>query len=201
MDYPSKIIGELVGEFSKLPGIGKRTALRMVLNLLKQKNNEVENLGNLIIRLTKDVKYCKYCHTITENDLCEICADPKRDKKCICIVEDHRDLIAIENTQQFKGTFHVLGGLISPIDGIGPENLNIGSLMERIYANDIQEVIFALSATMEGDTTMFYITKQIDKIGIKTSAISRGISVGGELEYADELTLGRSIMNRTPFNM
>jgi recombination protein RecR len=199
MEYPSNIIHELVEKFSKLPGIGKRTSLRMVLNLLKQEEKETLELSDLLIRLKKDIKYCRNCHAISDTDICQICSDEARNQQLICIVEDQKDLIAIENTRQFSGVYHVLGGLISPIDGIGPEKLAIDSLIARIKECEAQELIFALRATMEGDTTMFYISKQIQDQSVKLSAISRGISIGGELEFADEITLGRSIVNRTNY--
>lgn len=200
--FSSRILEEAVSEFSRLPGIGKRTALRLVLHLLKVPAEDAERLGNVIIELRKQIRYCKNCHNITENEICPICADPRRDESVLCIVEDIRDVIAIENTQQFKGRYHVLGGIISPIDGIGPNDLNIDSLIKRVVEQPVQELILAFSATMEGDTTAFFIHKKIQQAGrndIRFSSIARGVSIGDELEYADEVTLGRSILNRVPY--
>ncbi len=200
--YSSKILEEAVHEFSKLPGIGKRTALRLVLHLLKQSPQEVEKFGNTFLRLRKEVRYCTNCHNISDTETCAICSNPKRDSSLICVVEDVRDVIAIENTNQFNGKYHVLGGIISPMDGIGPGELNIESLLRKITTEDIGEIIMALSATMEGDTTVFYLYKkmiQLDRGTLKFSTIARGVSIGDELEYADEATLGRSILNRTPY--
>lgn len=200
--FSSRILDEAVAEFSRLPGIGKRTALRLVLHLLKVPAEDAQRLGNVIIELRKQVRYCKNCHNITEQEVCSICSDPRRDPSVLCIVEDIRDVIAIENTQQFKGRYHVLGGIISPIDGVGPNDLNIESLVTRIATEPIHELILALSATMEGDTTSFYIHKKIQQSGrddIRFSSIARGVSIGDELEYADEVTLGRSILNRVPY--
>ena len=199
MDFSSKLLERAVDEVSRLPGIGKRTALRLVLHLLKQ---PAENTGYLTMALThfrNDVKSCAKCHNISDTILCEICNNPNRNSAIVCVVEDIRDVMAIENTAQFKGVYHVLGGKISPIEGIGPQNLQIASLVKKVKEGEIKELIFALSATMEGDTTNFYIYKQIERYNIITSTIARGISVGDELEYADEITLGRSIVNRIPF--
>ena len=201
MEYPSKIIKELVDKFVKLPGIGKRTAIRMVLSLLKQEKGDVEELGQLIGKLKSDTKYCKICHNITDKEVCEICSNNSRDRSTICLVEDLRDVISIENTEQYRGTYHVLGGVISPIDGITPDSLNIDSLISRIDKENVKELIFALSATMEGDTTMYYISKQLKGKDIKLSSIARGISIGGVLEFADEITLGRSIIDRVPYSL
>ncbi|MFC2113714.1 recombination mediator RecR [Bacteroidota bacterium] len=201
MEYPSKIIQDLVNAFVKLPGIGKRSATRMVLSLLKQEDRDVFALGELISRFKKDLKYCQNCHTISDHDLCHICADASRDTGFICVVEDHRDLIAIENTNQFSGQYHVLGGIISPIDGIGPDDLHINSLINRVKQYNPKELVFALRATMEGDATMYYITNLLAGSNLKLSAISRGISIGGDLEFADEITLGRSILNRTDYSI
>lgn len=201
MEYPSQIIKQIVENFSRLPGIGKRTATRMVLNLLKQTPEEIDELGNLILRIKTDIRYCEQCHNISDSDLCSICGDPGRDKSIICVVEDLRDVIAIENTNQFKGTYHILAGLISPIDGISAEQLNIASLIIRVKEEKPTELIFALSATIEGDTTMFFISRQLKEETLKFSSIARGIAVGGELEYADEITLGRSIVNRIPYQL
>ncbi len=201
MNYPSQLIEEAVNELSKFPGIGKKSAVRMVLHLLKQQEQDVTRLGESLIRLRSQIKYCNRCGNVSDLVLCNICSNPKRDQQLICIVEDLRDVIAIENTSQFNGTYHVLGGLISPINGIGPDNLNIDALLQRLNEEKTREVIMALSATMEGDTTVFYLSKKLKDFGISITAISRGIAIGGELEYADEITLGRSIALRTPYNM
>ncbi|MBS9774049.1 MAG: recombination mediator RecR [Tenacibaculum sp.] len=199
MDFSSKLLENAVNEVSRLPGIGKRTALRLVLHLLKQPQENTKYLTEALTNLRNEVKSCKKCHNISDTNLCEICANPKRDEQIVCVVEDIRDVMAIENTAQFRGLYHVLGGKISPIEGIGPQNLEIDSLVEKVKNGEIKELIFALSSTMEGDTTNFYIYKQIEKYNITTSTIARGISVGDELEFADEVTLGRSIVNRIPF--
>lgn len=201
MEYPSQIVKQIVENFSRLPGIGKRTATRMVLNLLKQTPEEIDELGNLILKIKTDIRYCEQCHNISDTELCSICGDPARDKSVICVVEDLRDVIAIENTNQFKGIYHILSGLISPIDGISAEQLNIASLITRVKKEKPGELIFALSATIEGDTTMFFISRQLKDEAIKFTSIARGIAVGGELEYADEITLGRSILNRIPYQL
>ena len=184
---------------SQLPGIGKRTALRLVLHLLKQPDDQTVHLASALVKMKEEIKFCKKCHNISDTVLCEICANPKRDKSLVCVVEDVRDVMAIEGTGQFQGLYHVLGGKISPMEGVGPQNLNIASLVDRAKSGEIEELIFALSSTMEGDTTNFYIYKQLEGLNIKTSTIARGIAVGDELEYADEVTLGRSILNRVPF--
>jgi len=199
MDFSSKLLENAVNEVARLPGIGKRTALRLVLHLLKQPVENTNYLTESLKVLRTEVKTCEKCHNISDTLLCEICNNPKRDASVVCVVEDIRDVMAIENTSQFRGLYHVLGGKISPIEGIGPQNLEIESLIEKVKNNEIKELIFALSSTMEGDTTNFYIFKQIKKFGVATSTIARGISVGDELEYADEVTLGRSIVNRIPF--
>jgi len=199
MNFSSKLLENAVNEVSQLPGIGKRTALRLVLHLLKQPKTHTHQLANALNNLVDGIKLCKKCHNISDVEICEICANPSRNSEIICIVEDVRDVMAIENTSQFKGLYHVLGGKISPIEGIGPQNLTIDSLIEKVKSGAIKEVIFALSSTIEGDTTNFYIFKQLEKFEIKTSTIARGIAVGDELEYADEVTLGRSIINRIPF--
>ncbi len=199
MDFSSKLLENAVNEVSRLPGIGKRTALRLVLHLLKQPAENTKFLTEALTALRNDVKSCRKCHNISDTELCEICANPNRNSEIICVVEDIRDVMAIENTAQFRGLYHVLGGKISPIEGIGPQNLNIESLIEKVKNGEIKELIFALSSTMEGDTTNFYIYKNIEQYNIKTSTIARGISVGDELEFADEVTLGRSIINRIPF--
>ncbi|MGB1168716.1 MAG: recombination mediator RecR [Flavobacteriaceae bacterium] len=199
MDFSSKLLENAVNEVARLPGIGKRTALRLVLHLLKQPIENTNFLTESLKALRTEVKTCRKCHNISDTILCEICNNPKRDASVVCVVEDIRDVMAIENTSQFRGLYHVLGGKISPIEGIGPQNLEIDSLIEKVKNNEIKELIFALSSTMEGDTTNFYIFKQIENFGVVTSTIARGISVGDELEYADEVTLGRSIVNRIPF--
>ena len=184
---------------AQLPGIGKRTALRLVLHLLKQPSEQTEVLSSALTAMRNDIQYCKECNTISDADVCGICSNASRDKSIICVVEDVRDVMALENTGMFKGVYHVLGGKISPIEGIGPSQLKITSLVEKVKAGNVYEIIFALSSTMEGDTTNFYIYKQIKEFEIKTSTIARGIAVGDELEYADEVTLGRSLLNRIPF--
>ena len=199
MEFPSKFIENAVNEISNLPGIGKKTALRLVLYLLRQPKDQSKNLANAISEMRLKVNFCKNCHNISDLDVCEICSNPRRDQSVICVVEDIRDVMAIEKTSSFNGLYHVLGGKISPIDGIGPDDLNIESLVEKVKNNPIKEVIFALSTTMEGDTTNFYIYRQISDYNIATSTIARGISVGDDLEYADEITLGRSITDRIPF--
>jgi len=199
MEFSSKFIENAVNEISNLPGIGKKSALRLVLFLLRQPESQSKNLANAISEMRLNVNFCKNCHNISDLDVCEICSNPRRDQSVICVVEDIRDVIAIEKTSSFNGLYHVLGGKISPIDGIGPDDLNIESLVEKVKNNPIKEVIFALSTTMEGDTTNFYIYRQISAYNISTSTIARGISVGDDLEYADEITLGRSITDRIPF--
>ncbi len=199
MDFSSKLLENAVYEVSQLPGIGKRTALRLVLHLLKQPEQRTENLSSSLVSLRSKIQFCQNCHNISDTNICEICANPKRDDALVCVVEDIRDVMAIENTGQFRGKYHVLGGKISPMEGIGPQNLKIGSLVEKVKKGVIKELIFALSSTMEGDTTNFYIFRQIEGLEVKTSTIARGIAVGDELEYADEVTLGRSIVNRVPF--
>ncbi|TMM55995.1 recombination protein RecR [Maribacter algarum] len=199
MDFSSKLLENAVYEMSQLPGIGKRTALRLVLHLLKQPTEQTQRLSGALETLRSTVKFCTSCHNISDVELCEICANPKRDESLVCVVEDIRDVMAIENTGQFKGLYHVLGGKISPMEGVGPQDLTIQSLVNKAKEGKIKELIFALSSTMEGDTTNFYIYKQLDGLEISTSTIARGIAVGDELEYADEITLGRSIVNRIPF--
>lgn len=199
MEFSSKLLERAVNEMSQLPGIGKRTALRLVLHMLKQPREQIMSLSNALLTMRNDIKFCKSCHNISDVDLCEICANPNRNGGIICVVEDVRDVMAIENTSSFKGLYHVLGGKISPMDGIGPHDLNIQTLVDKVKAGTVNELIFALSSTMEGDTTNFYIFKQIQDYKINVSTIARGISVGDELEYADEITLGRSIVNRIPF--
>ncbi|MFY0483158.1 recombination mediator RecR [Flavobacterium sp. PLA-1-15] len=199
MEFSSKLLEKAVNEMSQLPGIGKRTALRLVLHLLKQPQEQTAFLSQSLLNMREDIKFCESCHNISDVDVCEICTNKNRDHQLICVVEDIRDVMAIENTGQFKGIYHVLGGKISPIDGVGPSQLKITSLVDKIKSGTVRELIFALSSTMEGDTTNFYIYKQIQDCEIITSTIARGISVGDELEYADEVTLGRSILHRVPF--
>ena len=199
MDFPSKILENAVNEISQLPGIGKRTALRLALHILKQPENQIDTLADAIKNLRKTINFCSECYNISDNKICEICLNPSRENGELCVVEDVRDVMAIENTSQFKGRYHVLNGLISPIDGVGPADLKIDSLLERVKGGEIKEVIFALSATMEGDTTIFYINKNLSNFDIKISTIARGIPVGDELEYTDEVTLGRSILKRIPY--
>lgn len=193
---PSVLLEEAVNEFSKLPGVGKKTALRLVLYLLRQPADSVEKFGNSLIKLKNEVKYCRVCHNLSDTDICNVCSDTKRDTTRICVVENIREVMAVENTGQYNGVYHVLGGLISPMDGIGPASLNIESLVARIDSDGVKEIIFALPATMEGDTTSFYIYRKISDKEVNITTIARGISVGDELEYADEITLGRSILNR-----
>lgn len=197
--YPSRLLERAVQEFAKLPGIGRKTALRLVLYMLRQEHAEVEQFADTIATMKREVKFCKVCHNISDHDVCPICSDARRDSATICVVENIQDVIAIENTQQFHGLYHVLGGLISPMDGIGPGELEISSLAQRVEDGDVKEVILALSTTMEGDTTAFYIFRKLAPFDVKVSIIARGVSVGNELEYTDEVTLGRSILNRTPF--
>ena len=197
--YSSALLEKAVSEFSKLPGIGRKTALRLVLHLLRQSPEEVSAFANAVDRMRQEVRYCKVCHNISDTDLCPICSDSRRDSSVICVVENVQDVMAIENTQQFHGLYHVLGGIISPMDGIGPSDIEIDSLVERVGQGGIDEVILALSSTMEGDTTNFYISRKLASMDVRLSVIARGISVGNELEYTDEVTLGRSILNRTPF--
>ncbi|WP_348810452.1 recombination mediator RecR [Flavobacterium maritimum] len=199
MEFSSKLIEKAVNEMSQLPGIGKRTALRLVLHLLKQPKEQTGFLSQALLNMREDIKYCESCHNISDSNLCEICANNSRNHQIICVVEDIRDVMAIENTGQFRGIYHVLGGKISPIDGIGPSQLNITTLVGKVKSGSVNEIIFALSSTMEGDTTNFYIYKQIADCEVVISTIARGIAVGDELEYADEVTLGRSILQRVPF--
>lgn len=199
MEFSSKLLENAVYEMSQLPGVGKRTALRLVLHLLRQPETQTHHLAEALLTMRDTIKFCEKCHNISDIALCEICANPNRDASLVCVVEDVRDVMAIESTSQYKGLYHVLGGKISPLDGIGPQELNIYSLIEKVKQGEVKEVIFALSSTMEGDTTNFYIYKQVEAYNIQTSTIARGISVGDELEYADEVTLGRSILHRIPF--
>jgi len=199
-DISSVLLDNAVNEFAKLPGIGRKTALRMVLHLLRQSETDVDAFGNAMIELRRGIHYCEVCHNISDTDVCSICSDASRDNKTICIVENIKDVMSIENTQQYKGLYHVLGGVISPMNGIGPSDLEIVSLVERVRNNDINELIFALSPTMEGDTTCFYISRRLQNDSIKMTVLARGVAIGDELEYADEVTLGRSIVNRMPFD-
>ena len=198
--YSSALLEKAVGEFAKLPGIGRKTALRLVLFMLRQGDNDVDQFVNAVSKMKREVKYCRVCHNISDTDVCPICSDHSRDAATICVVENVQDVLAVENTQQFHGLYHVLGSIISPMDGIGPADLEIDSLVSRVAAGGVKEVILALSSTMEGDTTNFYISRKLADYPVKLSVIARGISVGDELEYTDEVTLGRSILNRTPFN-
>lgn len=199
MEFSSKLLEKAVGEMAQLPGIGKRTALRLMLHLLKQPAEQTQYLSQALTTMRDEIKFCVSCHNISDVEICEICSNTSRNHQIICIVEDIRDVMAIENTNQFKGIYHVLGGKISPIDGVGPSQLNIITLVEKVKSGAIDEIIFALSSTMEGDTTNFYVFKQLKEYNVKTSTIARGIAVGDELEYADEVTLGRSIVQRVPF--
>ena len=199
MNFSSKLLEDAVNEFGKLPGIGQKTALRLVLHLLNKEQSEVAQFGNTLIKLKNQIKNCVVCHNISDFDTCSICAAVKREREVICVVEDTRDVMAIENTNQYFGVYHVLGGLISPMDGIGPSDLNIETLVERVKAGEIKEIILALSANMEGDTTLFYLHKKLKDFNIPITTIARGIAFGGELEYADEVTLGRSIITRVPY--
>jgi recombination protein RecR len=199
MEFSSKLLEKAVNEMSQLPGIGKRTALRLMLHLLKQPSEQTQYLSQALSSMRDEIKFCVNCHNISDVDICEICSNTSRNQRIICVVEDVRDVMAIENTNQFKGLYHVLGGKISPIDGVGPSQLNINTLVEKVKLGLVEEIIFALSSTMEGDTTNFYVFKQLKDFNVKTSTIARGIAVGDELEYADEVTLGRSIVQRVPF--
>lgn len=198
--YPSTLLENAVNEFAKLPGIGRKSALRLVLHLLRQDDKTVEQFTDTLTRLKKEVIYCSLCHNISDTEVCTICSDKTRDSSLVCVVENVKEVMAIERTVQFGGLYHVLGGIVSPIDGIGPSDLEIASLEERVKAGGIKEIILALSATMEGDTTNFYIFRKLQSYDVKVSIIARGVSIGDEIEYADEVTLGRSILNRTPFN-
>jgi len=197
--YPSRLLERAVQEFSRLPGIGRKTALRLVLHLLRQDEGSVEQFTQAIATMKREVRFCRCCHNISDDELCPVCSDGRRDASTICVVENVQDVMAVENTQQFRGRYHVLGGVISPMDGIGPSDLEIDSLVKRVAEGGIKEVILALSPTMEGDTTNFYIFRKLAPYDVELSVIARGVSVGNELEYTDEVTLGRSILNRTPF--
>lgn len=198
--YPSLLLEKAVGELSKLPGVGRKTALRLALHLLRQNESEVETFSSSILKMKQEIKDCSCCHNVSDTELCPICADARRDSSVVCVVENIQDVMAIENTQQYNGLYHVLGGVISPMDGIGPADIEIDSLVERVAQGGVKEIIFALGSTMEGDTTNFYISKRLANYGVLLTVIARGISVGNELEYTDEVTLGRSILNRTPFD-
>ena len=198
--YPSQLLEKAVGEFAKLPGIGRKTAMRLVLHLLRQEHSTVESFGNAIMTLKREVKYCKVCHNISDSDVCDICSQPSRDNSMVCVVENVQDVMAIEQTQQYRGLYHVLGGVISPMDGIGPSNLEIQSLIERVQAGGVREVILALSPTMEGDTTNFYIYRKLQDTGVAVTVIARGVAQNDELQYTDEVTLGRALLGRTPYS-
>jgi recombination protein RecR len=198
MQLPSSLLENAVAQFSKLPGIGKKTALRLVLHLLKQEVNEVQHFGETIARMRRDIKFCQRCHNISDGDICSICANSMRNQQMICVVENIRDVIAIETTQQFNGSYHVLGGIISPLDGVGPEQLSIESLVQRIEKEKTEEIVFALNPNIQGDTTIYYIQKKIAHLPCRITTIARGIAFGGDLEYADEMTLAKSIANRLP---
>jgi len=198
MQLPSSLLENAVAEFSKLPGVGKKTALRLVLHLLKQDMNEVQHFGETIAKMRRDIKFCQRCHNISDGDICSICSNSMRNQHVICVVENIRDVIAIESTQQFNGTYHVLGGIISPLDGIGPDQLKIESLIHRIEKEVVEELIFALNPNIQGDTTIYYIQKKMAHLSCRITTIARGIAFGGELEYADEMTLARSLANRLP---
>jgi recombination protein RecR len=198
-EFPSKLLENAVNEFSSLPGIGRKTAFRLVMNLLRRDAEDVRRFGESIIKLHEDIHYCKICNNISDTEICSICSDEKRDSRIICVVENIQDVMAIENTRQFKGVYHVLGGIISPVDGIGPADLKIDSLEEKVRTGSIREIIFALSTTMEGDTTNYYLYKRISKYDVTITTLARGVAVGDELEYTDEITLGRAINNRNPY--
>ncbi|MFD1188036.1 recombination mediator RecR [Pontibacter rugosus] len=199
MNFPSKLIENAVEELAKLPGIGRKTALRLALHLLKEESEESYSLANALVKMRTEVKHCKECHNISDTEICDICANPLRDKAVLCVVSDIRDVIAIENTAQYKGLYHVLGGVISPIEGIGPSDLHIDSLLERLPKSEVREILLAISPTMEGDTTAFYLTRKLREFDLRITTIARGVPVGGELEYTDEVTLGRSIVERTAY--
>ena len=199
--YPSQLLERAIDEFAKLPGIGDKTAMRLVLHLLRQDTKAVEVFGQSIIRLRQEVKFCRHCHNISDTEVCDICANPRRDHSLICVVEDIQDVLAIENTQQYNGVYHVLGGVISPMEGIGPSDLQIASLVERVQGGEVSEVILALSPTMEGDTTNYYLYRKLSDTGVKISVIARGVAQNDQLQYTDEVTLGRAIAGRTPFSV
>jgi recombination protein RecR len=197
--YPSKLLENAIAELSRLPGIGRKSALRLALHLLRKDISEVEALGNAVIKMRKDICYCKECHNISDTDICSICASPKRDKSILCVVETTRDVMAIENTGQMNGVYHVLGGIISPMEGIGPEDLTIENLVSRVKQGEVKEIVLALPTTIEGDTTNFYLYRKLKDLSLKVTTIARGVSIGDDLEFTDEVTLGRSILNRTPY--
>jgi len=200
MNFPSKLIENAVEELAKLPGVGRKTALRLVLHLLKSDTEDTQSLSEALVKMRSEITYCQTCHNISDTEICNICANPLRDHSLLCVVSDIRDVIAIENTGQYKGVYHVLGGVISPLEGIGPADLNISSLVERLPQSEIKEIVLAVSPTMEGDTTAFYITRKLRDFPVKITTIARGVPVGGELEYTDEITLGRSIIERTSYS-
>lgn len=199
MNFPSKLIENAVEELAKLPGVGRKTALRLALHLLKEETEDTFSLAEALVKMRTDVKHCKTCHNISDTEICDICANPLRDKSVLCVVSDIRDVIAIENTSQYKGLYHVLGGVISPIEGVGPSDLHIDSLLERLPQSEVREILLAISPTMEGDTTAFYLTRKLRDHDLRITTIARGVPVGGELEYTDEITLGRSIVERTAY--
>ena len=199
-EYPSKLLENAVNEFASLPGIGRKTAFRLVMNLLKRDSEEVKRFGESIIRLHREIHYCKSCHNISDSEICSICSDEKRDRSLICVVENIQDVMAIENTRQYRGVYHVLGGIISPVDGIGPADLKIDTLEEKVKTGGISEIILALSTTMEGDTTNFYLFRRLNKYNVFLTTLARGVAIGDELEYTDEITLGRAINNRNPYH-
>ncbi|MFC2175632.1 recombination mediator RecR [Bacteroidota bacterium] len=199
MNLVSKVLQQAVDEFAQLPGVGHKTAFRFVLHMLKKNPDDLKKFGNTFLQLQEQVQYCQHCFNISDKEDCDICANPKRDGSIICVVEDIRDVVSIENTEQYKGLYHVLGGVISPLDGVGPSELNVQPLVERLNTGNVKELIFALSTTMEGDTTNFYLSRQFQKLDVKLSTLARGVSVGGGLEYTDEITLGRSLINRVPY--
>jgi len=198
-DFPSRLLENAVNEFASLPGVGRKTAFRLVMNLLKRDSSEVRRFGETIIKLHEEIHYCRICHSISDTEICNICSDEKRDRSVVCVVESIQDVMAIENTRQYKGRYHVLGGIISPIDGVGPSDLNIDSLEEKVRAGGINEIIFALSTTMEGDTTNYYLFRKLGKYNTTITTLARGVAIGDELEYTDEITLGRAITNRNPY--
>jgi recombination protein RecR len=199
--FPSKLLENAVNEFATLPGIGRKTAFRLVMHLLRRGETDVTRFGEAVIKLRNEIRYCHNCHSISDNEVCHVCADPMRDKSVVCVVENIQDVMAIENTRQFRGVYHVLGGVISPVDGIGPGDLNITTLVRKVEEGKVSEIILALSSTMEGDTTNYYLFRKLGHTGVDITTLARGVSVGDELEYIDELTLGRSLLNRTPFSI
>jgi len=199
LNFPSKLLEEAVNEFAKLPGIGNKTALRLVLYLLRQDAEVSESFGNAVIRLKKEIRECKICHNLSDSEICHICSNPKRDHELICVVESIRDVMSIENTQQFQGAYHILGGIISPMEGIGPGDLNLESLEKKVKEHKAKEIILALPTTMEGDTTNFYIYRKLKDTGVRITTLARGLAIGDDLEFADEITLGRSLVNRLEF--